>query len=123
MGIIIPCIYWIKTTPPNKSNQQSMDIKILMLFLMAFMAFGLSNAKRGATEVEKSRCIEPCEREKQQVESGNIEIERTYYYKYVTYVRWAGVRYDGGIFEDCTDFCIDRSRFLAQIEHNEIDSE
>merc|ERR1712145_2744 len=84
MGIIIPCIYWIKTTP-SKSNQQSMDIKILMLFLMTFMAFGLSNAKREATEVEKSKCIEPCEREKQQVESGGIEIERTYYYRYVTY--------------------------------------
>ena len=82
-----------------------------------------SNAKRAATAVEKSRCIEPCEREKQQVESGNIEIERTRYYKYATYVRWDGVRYDGPIFEDCTDFCIDRSRFLAQIEHNEIDSE
>ena len=75
-----------------------------------------SNAKRDATKVEKSKCVEPCEREKQQVESGGIEIERTYYYRYVTY-------HDGPIFEDCTDFCIDRSRFLAQIEHNDIDSE
>merc|ERR1712157_80996 len=100
MGIIIPCIYWIKTTPPNKSNQQSMDIKILMLFLMAFMAFGLSNAKRYAAEVEL--CIRPCELEKEQVESGERELRNTNYYKYV-YL----------IFEDCTNFCIDRSRFLV----------
>ena len=74
-----------------------------------------SNAKRDATKVEKSKCIEPCEREKQQVKSGEEYIERTRYYRYVTY-------HDGPIFEDCTDFCIDRSRFLAQIKHNEIDS-
>merc|ERR1711974_66898 len=66
MGIIIiPCIHWINTTPPNKSNQQRMDTKILMMCLMAFMAFGLSNATSDLSKTEKVRkCVQSCKEEK-----------------------------------------------------------
>jgi len=79
---------------------------------MAFMAFGLSNAKRDPTEEEKEDCIQPCEKEKEQLSQGNKQRWETEFYQYT-------MDYNNEkIFDDCTDFCIARSRYSKIWEQN-----
>jgi len=117
MGIIIPCIHWIKTTPPNKSNQQRMDTKILMMCLMAFMAFGLSNATSDLSKTEKVRkCVQSCKEEKysyvtkEKTKKGKGThwlYSSSNIYKYM--LEEENQEYE--VFEDCTDFCTSATRY------------
>ena len=71
-----------------------------------------SNAKRDPTEEEKEDCIQPCEKEKEQLSQGNKQRWETEFYQYT-------MDYNNEkIFDDCTDFCIARSRYSKIWEQN-----
>merc|ERR1712198_608123 len=100
MGIIFLCLYLLAALSKQHlltNQKQTMDIKILMMCLVAFMAFGLSNAKRDPTQGETMACIQPCENEKRMVEAGTMKLEKTQIYQWFM---------DEEDFESCADYCM-----------------